>query len=145
MGVPHLWVQLLLGGLVIVITMALQSLAIGLASSLRPHVARRLGPLQVWVASGVISLAAIWMLSGMMIGVWVWAVILQWVGAFEALEPALYFALASYTTLGFGDVLPPTDWRIFGAMIGANGMIGFGLATAALVDFVSRLRDELSR
>ncbi|MEM1300573.1 MAG: ion channel, partial [Pseudomonadota bacterium] len=93
----------------------------------------------------IISLYALWMLVGMIAGVWIWAVVLLLVGGFEALEPSIYFALAAYTTLGFGDVLPSENWRILGAMIGANGMLGFGLATAALVEFITSLRDDLQK
>ena len=65
-------------------------------------------------------------------------------GAFDAIEPAFYFAMASYTTLGFGDVLPPVEWRVLGTLIGANGMIGFGLAAAALIELVQQVRSDIS-
>ena len=89
----------------------------------------------MWVAGG-----GLWMIIGQLIGVWIWAFALIWVDAFEGIEPSLYFALSAYTTLGFGDVLPEEEWRILGALIGANGMLGFGLATAAMVEFVGRIR-----
>lgn len=141
----QLLVQLFLGGTVIVLATAVQAGMLGLSAMVRPHIARRLGRLRLWMMSAVIALAAIWMLAGMMLGVWIWAACLRAVGAFDGIEPALYFALASYTTLGFGDLLPPQPWRILGALIGANGMLGFGLATAALVEFVTRLRDDMAR
>ena len=139
----QLTVQILLGGGMIAIATALQALTIGVSAMLRPHLARRLGRLRLWLMTGVIAGVALWMLTGMMLGVWLWALALIQLEAFGDLEQALYFAMASYTTLGYGDVLPPQDWRVFGALIGANGMIGFGLATAAMVEFVTRLRDEL--
>ena len=65
--------------------------------------------------------------------------------AFPDLEEALYFAIASYTTVGFGDLVAPPEWRILGASIAANGMPGFGIATAALIDLVLRTQNELRR
>ena len=139
----QLLVQLLIGALLIGVSTALQAASIGVAMMVRPHIARRLGRLRIGLMVGVIAAAALWMLAGQMIGMWLWALMLIWVGAFEALEPALYFTISAYTTLGFGDLLAPDDWRVLGAVAGANGMLGFGLATAALVEFVRRIRDDL--
>jgi hypothetical protein len=136
----QLWIQLLLGGCLTGGAIAFQSLCIGLAWRWRPHIARRIVRMPLASMILVISTVALWMLTGQMLGVWLWALMLIEVGAFETLEPALYFTLAAYTTLGFGDLLPPDDWRLMGAVIGANGMIGFGLATAALVEFVRGIR-----
>ncbi|MFK7944386.1 MAG: ion channel [Paracoccaceae bacterium] len=136
--------QLTLGSAVIAVAIAIQASMIGVAAMFRPHVARRLHRVKLSTMTLVISISALWMLAGMTVSVWAWAVTLRIAGAFDGLEPALYFALASYTTLGFGDLLPPQEWRILGAMIGANGMLGFGLATAAMVEFITRLRDDLA-
>jgi hypothetical protein len=36
------------------------------------------------------------------------------VGAIEQLETALYFSFVTFTTLGYGDVTLPPDWRRIG-------------------------------
>ena len=46
--------------------------------------------------------------------------------------------------MGFGDVLPRDEWRILGTMAGANGMLAFGLAAAALVALVGRIHRDLT-
>lgn len=140
----QLILQIALSSLVIALAIGLQAWMIGIAMQHRPHVARRLPRLALSIMTVVISLCALWMLGAMTLGIWIWAFALQMVGAFSATEPALYFALAAYTTLGFGDVLPPEEWRIMGAMIGANGMLGFGLATAALIEFITGVQKDLS-
>ena len=66
-------------------------------------------------------------------------------GSVPDIETSLYFSLSAYTTLGFGDVLPSQEWRILGALVGANGMLGFGLATAAMVEFVTGIWWPLRR
>lgn len=139
----QLFLQLILSGIVIAIAVAVQAWTVWAAARFRPFLARRLARIEFRTITLVISLYALWMLAGMIAGVWIWTLVLLLVGGFEALEPTIYFALAAYTTLGFGDVLPDEDWRILGAMIGANGMLGFGLATAALVNFITSLRDDL--
>jgi membrane protein implicated in regulation of membrane protease activity len=82
----------------------------------------------------------LWVLAAHSVGVWIWALTFIVLGAFETLEPAVYFSVVSFTTLGFGDITLPVQWRILSGMSAANGLILFGLSTAFLIEFVSRLR-----
>ncbi|MCI5047862.1 MAG: potassium channel family protein [Aquisalinus sp.] len=72
--------------------------------------------------------------------IWMWAICYLHLGAFIDLETALYFSAASYTTLGYGDVLPPQEWRILAGAMAANGLLLFGLSAAILVDASVRIR-----
>ena len=72
--------------------------------------------------------------------VWIWAFAFQALGIFDTLEAALYFSLVSFTTLGFGDVLLPLEWRLLGGMTAANGFLSFGLVTALLVETMRNIR-----
>ncbi len=73
------------------------------------------------------------------IGVWLWAICVIGVGALGTFEDALYFALATYTTLGYGDILLTPAFRIFGAFASVAGLLAFGLSTAFLVGIFTRL------
>jgi len=68
-----------------------------------------------------------------------WALAFWSIGAFEGLERALYFSMVSFTTLGFGDVTLPQNWRLLSGIIAANGLILFGLNTAFLIEILQRL------
>ncbi len=136
-------VQLALGLGLIALSTAILVLFIGLAMMARAHVRRLLPGRRIASMMALIAAVSMWLVIGQITGVFLSSVVFIWIGAFDALEPALYFTLSAYTTLGFGDVLPPEKWRILGALIGAQGMLGFGVATAALVEFVTRLRREL--
>ena len=136
----NLIVQLVLGGALITAATALQVCFIGAMMMTHPAAASLLRRMSILKAAMTIAASGLWMIIGQMVGVWVWAAALMGLGAFSGLEESLYFSLSAYTTLGFGDVLPAEEWRILGALIGANGMLGFGLATAALVEFLSRVR-----
>ena len=59
-------------------------------------------------------------------------------GAVAGLEPALYFALVAFTTVGFGDMTLTVDWRLLSALIAANGFLLFGWSTAYMVELVRR-------
>ena len=76
----------------------------------------------------------------MTVVVWVWAFVLMSTGAVPGLEPAVYFALVCFTTLGFGDITLPTEWRLLSALIGANGFLMFGWSTAFMVELISKSR-----
>ncbi len=73
------------------------------------------------------------------IEIWIWAASLFALAAFETFEPAFYFAMISYTTLGYGDELLPSGLRIFGSFAAVTGMLMFGISTAFLVDVLTRL------
>ena len=90
----------------------------------------------------VLTLALLWSLGMMTVAVWVWAVALYLLGIFVGFEASVYFALVAFTTLGFGDILLPVEWRLLGGMAAANGLLMFGLLTAILVE---TLRDTRQR
>ncbi|MEF3048342.1 ion channel [Pseudotabrizicola sp. L79] len=83
---------------------------------------------------------SVWVLGVITAGVWLWAFVFLAVGALPTLEEAVYFSLVSYTTLGFGDVLLPREWRILSGMAGANGFLNFGLLTALMVEALRHVR-----
>ena len=88
----------------------------------------------------VLCLSAIWILAQMTLGVWLWALTLLGLGVFAELEPAVYFSLVAFTTLGFGDILLPMEWRLLGGMAAANGLLNIGLVTALLVEALRQVR-----
>ena len=77
--------------------------------------------------------------------VWIWALLFHALGALPDLETSLYFAFASFTTLGFGDVLLPLEYRLLSGMAATNGLLLFGLFTAFLVEVMRRIRNEQMR
>ncbi len=88
----------------------------------------------------VLCIAAVWIMAQMTAGVWAWAVAMLALGVFDTLELAVYFSLVAFTTLGFGDVLLPIEWRLLGGMAAANGLLNIGLVTALLVEALRQVR-----
>ena len=100
------------------------------------EVARR--RLHRFANTGVIIVAMLFILLTHTIEVWVWAMVLLATGAVDGLEPALYFALVSFTTVGFGDITLTPEWRLLSALIAANGFLLFGWSTAYMVELIRR-------
>ena len=71
--------------------------------------------------------------------VWLWAALFVVLGAINGISDAIYFSLSTYTTLGYGDIILPHEYRIFGSMAAVNGMLSFGLSTAFLVGLLERM------
>ena len=88
----------------------------------------------------MIAGVSLWVLGVITAGIWVWALAYLEIGAFATLEQAVYFSLVCFTTLGFGDLLLPQDWRILAGMTAANGLLNFGLLTALLIEALRHVR-----
>lgn len=65
--------------------------------------------------------------------VWMWAGFFYGLGVVDGFETALYFSTVSFSTLGYGDVVPVEQWRIFAALEGVDGFLLIGWSTAYLV------------
>jgi hypothetical protein len=69
----------------------------------------------------------------------VWAAAFGAVGILPDFETSLYYSLKSYTTVGYGDVLPPTSWRLVGPIEAAVGVLMLGWSTGVVVAAVQRI------
>src|SRR5579872_1475246 len=74
------------------------------------------------------------------IEIWSYALTYLAIGALPDFETALYFSTASFTTMGYGDIVLSHQWRLFGAIEGANGLLLFGWSTAFLFSVTARMR-----
>lgn len=138
--------QIAIGTALILITIVFAAVAFWLSETLvtraSPWLIRRPHPPKLVL---VLVMAVLMVLGVLTLSVWLWAVAFVALGVFDAMEPAAYFSIVAFTTLGFGDVLLPTEWRILGGMTAANGLLNIGLFTALLVEALRRVRSEQVR
>jgi hypothetical protein len=73
----------------------------------------------------------------------VWAVFFHMGHYFPNFETAFYYSATSYSTAGYGDVIPPESWRVFGAIEAVTGILMFGWSTGVLFSIVHRLHTNL--
>ncbi|MGI9501249.1 MAG: ion channel [Geminicoccaceae bacterium] len=133
--------QLLIGSFIIAITTILHAAFIeaGIVGLTR-FGERPAVPPGCLMKTAMLVAATLWLLASHSAGVWLWALMFIIFGAIEGLEPAVYFSLVTFTTLGYGDITLGDGWRILAAMCAANGLLLFGFSTAFLVELMRRLQ-----
>ncbi|MHC9235182.1 ion channel [Pseudooceanicola sp. 502str34] len=72
--------------------------------------------------------------------VWVWAAAYRQLGIFETLEESLYFSLVAFTTLGFGDIVLPQEWRLLSGLTAVNGILNVGVTSAMIMNLLREMR-----
>jgi hypothetical protein len=92
-------------------------------------------PRPVWALTRLVSLLLVLHLIEMA----VWAMAFTVARILPDFETSLYFSMKSYTTVGYGDVLPTTSWRLLGPMEAAIGVLMLGWSTAIIVAAVQRI------
>ena len=73
-----------------------------------------------------------------------WATCYRWL-CFPSWESAFYFSASSYATVGYGDVVLPSKWRLLGPLESMVGMLMSGVSIGLLFAAVTHLVDGESR
>lgn len=69
----------------------------------------------------------------------VWAITYFLVGACARCGADLvYFVGVTFTTLGYGDVVPVTEWKLLAPITAMNGVLLFGWSTAVIFEVLHR-------
>jgi voltage-gated potassium channel len=76
-----------------------------------------------------------------LIEIGVWAGVYFWQHCLPDFETSLYFSGATYTTLGYGDVVLPRPWRLAGVLESLTGVLLLGWSAAFFFTVVSRFFD----
>jgi hypothetical protein len=68
----------------------------------------------------------------------VWALFFWWQECLPDAESSFYFSGVTYATLGYGDLLLPKEWRMFGPLEALTGTLMCGLSIAFFFAVLSR-------
>jgi hypothetical protein len=132
--------RLLRGALLVIATGLVQALAQLTLSYLMealPHPRISSRPTFLMMTHSVVAVVVL--MTGHLLQVTLWALLyhFDW-GEFRTFYGALYFSLASFTTVGATEVALSPSHRMIGALESAVGMLMFGWSTALLVRVVLR-------
>jgi voltage-gated potassium channel len=137
--------QALTAVLLLILTLWLQCSGVAaLIAWLRRIAARdiyRLGPIR---SAGLVvkSTVAIIVLHGLVILLWA---SFYRARCFSSWELAFYFSSSSYATVGYGDVVLPSKWRLLGPLESMTGVLMCGLSVGILFALVTRLVDRAAQ
>ena len=68
-----------------------------------------------------------------------WALVYLWAGCVPDAESAFYFSGATYTTIGYGDLVLAKPWRILGPVEGLTGILMCGLSGGLFFAVANRI------
>jgi hypothetical protein len=68
----------------------------------------------------------------------VWALFFWWQNCLPDVRSSFYFSGVTYATIGYGDLVLPREWQLFGPLEGLTGILMCGLSTAFFFIIVSR-------
>jgi ion channel len=86
-----------------------------------------------------------WLMLIHLVEISVWGLFYFWQGAMPDAESALYFSGVTYTTLGYGELLLPTPWRMLAPLETLTGILMCGLSTGLFFAVVSRFMSNFIR
>ena len=91
-----------------------------------------------WKDVAIVAGATLVALAAHLVAIATWAMVFILCGEFSQFAEAVYHSGLNYTTLGDSAVISPS-WRLLVPLVGANGMLMFGVSTAMLFALVQRL------
>ena len=130
--------QLLFGGFVSVINIALHSLIMATVVGVAQRASAKNPPQpSLFLAAVMIPIVSVLMAThAAEVLIWAWAYAL--LDAAPANARLVYFAFVNYTTLGYGDVLPVERWQLLGPITAMNGVLMFGWSTAVIFEVLRK-------
>ena len=138
-----LGLQLFWGLLLLVLIVSVQGAGIVAATKLLRLEDRKLRAHRVDVkAFGILIAIALVLFALHLLEILIFAAFYMVVGAINEFEPALFFSISAFTTLGHPEMQFPADWRIVGALEGLVGFLLIGWSTAVFVTDMSKLLRE---
>ena len=132
--------QILLGGALIILSSIVAGIGFATLEAVLRHGRGWLARPPHWAKMLILLCGTIaWVLVIAVSAIWLWALAFLWLDVFKTLEASVYFSIVSFTTLGFGDVLLPQEWRLLAGIIALNGLLMIGLQTAMLIEVLRKV------
>ncbi|MEO1561956.1 MAG: ion channel [Pseudomonadota bacterium] len=131
--------QIIRGTVLLVISIAIHVAALASFAPWLDRLTKRIAFLPDSIVFGaVLATSLLAIVLSHTIQVWLWAIRFMALGAFDDLYQAIYFAMVTYTTLGYGDITLGDDLSLFASFSAVTGLLAFGMSTAFLVAVFSR-------
>jgi len=91
-----------------------------------------------WPVTRLLVSVAWWLIVLHLAEIAVWALFYWWQDCLADMESAFYFSGVTYTTVGYGDLVLPPEWRLLGPVEALTGILMCGLSTGFFFAVVSK-------
>jgi len=129
--------KLLIASFLVAITVIIHAAGLGLALSHALHSSER-PQTRFWPITWLFVRVAWLLLLFHLVEIAVWALFFWWEKCLPNLESSFYFSGVTYATLGYGDLLLPREWRLFGPLEALTGNLMVGLSIAFFFAVVTK-------
>lgn len=87
------------------------------------------------ILAGVLALFGIitLVMLGNLAQIAIWGALFLWLGEFATLQEAIYHSGVNFATLGYGDIVMSTQWKLLGPLEAVNGALMIGLSGACML------------
>lgn len=92
-----------------------------------------------WPMTWLLVRVAWWLILVHLAEIAVWAMFYWWQECLPDAESSFYFSGVTYTTVGYGDLVLPSEWRLLGPVEGLTGILMCGLSTGFFFAVVSNV------
>jgi hypothetical protein len=79
------------------------------------------------------------LMLGNFVQIVIWGVLFILLGEFSDVYEAVYHSAVNFTSLGYGDIVMSKRWKLMGPLEAANGVLMFGMTSAALMAILQQL------
>ncbi|HVO61760.1 MAG TPA: potassium channel family protein [Terriglobales bacterium] len=127
------------GVVFVLLTLCLQCVGVAaLVTWLRKILTREVHNLRMSYAAALVMQAAIAIIILQGLAILLWAGCYRWL-CFSSWQSAFYYSASSYSTVGYGDLVIPAQWRLLGPLESITGVLMCGISVSLLFTLVSRL------
>ena len=98
-----------------------------------------LPPTSLWPITRMLLRMLWWLILIHLAEISIWGLFYLWRGCLPDAETAFYFSGATYTTIGYGDVVLAKPWRMLAPVEGLIGILMCGLSAGLFFAVVSKI------
>jgi hypothetical protein len=131
---------LLVGAGAVLCTIVIHALALGATVNFfRLELKRGRAGARYFIDFAIVVLVMAFSFVAHVIAAAVWAWLFVICGEFKDFGAAFYHSAVNYSTLGYGDVVMSSKWKLLGPLEAADGSLMFGMSTAMVFAVILRL------
>ena len=130
-------VKFLMAACLVAVTVIIHASGLGMALSNVSH-SNAQPDTRFWPITWLLIRVAWLLIVIHLIEIAVWALFFWWQNCLPDAESSFYFSGVTYATLGYGDLLLPKEWRLFGPLEALTGTLMCGLSIAFFFAVLSK-------